>query len=62
MEESKLRREFIDEALEALDNFLRTGQYVSFEDMVAWADALETNPLQPLPRIRIFEHTKAFKN
>lgn len=47
------RLSFIEEALEAWRDYEQTGRHLTLEDMEAWAEKLETNPAEPLPKWRV---------
>ena len=47
------RASFIQEAQDAWNDYQRTGRHVTLEDMEAWAQRLESNPSEPLPKWRV---------
>ena len=47
------RASFIQEAQDAWNNYQRTGKHVTLEDMEAWAERLESDPSEPLPKWRV---------
>ena len=47
------RASFIKEAQDAWNDYQRTGKHVTLEDMEAWAERLEFDPSEPLPKWRV---------
>lgn len=47
------RASFIKDAQDAWNEYQRTGKHVTLEDMEAWAERLESDPSQLLPKWRV---------